>query len=139
MRIETENYAFELEDSWVNEAGFDPSIIDAQHYEAEAKKSEGKEIFLINISDINPKIRGEGIPIFNDGEVEGVFKTARERTVSILKAIMSNSTLAPVEVVNSQVEEFKYKLVHGSHRLHCSIAAGFMQITAVYGFDITNC
>lgn len=139
MRIETENYKFELDDSWVNEAGFDPLVIDAQRFDADLAYFKGKEVFLINISEIYPKIRGAGVPVFNDGEVEGVVKTARERTVSILKAIMSNSVLPPLEVVDSNKEGFKYKLVHGSHRLHCSIAAGFVKMPAVYGFDIRNC
>lgn len=138
MLVETENYKFELDNSWVNEAGFDPSVIEASHFEADADKCKGDKIFLINLSDINPKIRGEGVPIFNDGEVDGAVKTARERTVSILKAIMSNSTLPPVEVVHSNEKSFKFKLVHGSHRFHCSIAAGFVQIPAVFGFDITK-
>ena len=138
LKIENENYSFDIEGSWVKEAGFDPSIINTLCYEVSAKESKNRKIVFINISDINPKIRCEGIPIFNDGEVEGIFQTARERTVSILKAIMSNSTLPPVEVVELQPGDFKYKLVHGCHRFHCSIAAGFIHIPAICGFDINS-
>lgn len=113
MRIDIENYTFELEEEWINEAGFNPLYASAQHYEADTTKSKNKEMFLIDILEINPNIRNKGICIFNAGEVEGIEKTARERTVSILKAIMKNSKLPPVEVIDSQVEEYRYKLVHG--------------------------
>ena len=139
MRVATDNWLFEIDDSWVAEAGFDAEKVDGTHFKADPSRANGKKIFVVDISDINPNIRGEGIPIFNDGEVDGKPRTARERTVSIMKAIMSKSALPPVEVVDSQVSGYKYKLVHGSHRLHCSIAAGFSKIPAIYGFDITNC
>lgn len=139
MLVETDNYKFELDDSWINESVFNSSVISTQHYKADKNKANDKEVLFISISDIYPKIRGNGVPIFNDGEVEGVLKTAKERTVSILKAIMSNSALPPVEVVDLNEGGYKYKLVHGSHRLHCSIAAGFTQIPAIYGFDINSC
>lgn len=139
MLVETDNYKFELDQSWVDETGFNPSVIDAKHYSVDSNSANGKEILIINISDIYPKIRGEAVPIFKDGEVDDVLKTAKERTESILKAIMSNSKLPPVEIVDLNKEGYKYKLVHGSHRLHCSIAAGFTQIPAMFGFDINNC
>jgi hypothetical protein len=138
MRVATDNWQFEVDDSWLSEVDFNPEIIAERHYKADPTKSNGKEIFVVNISDINPTIRGDGIPIFNDGEVDGKFLTAKKRTVSILKAIMTKSALPPIEVVDSQVPKYKYKLVHGSHRLHCSIAAGFTEIPAIYGFDITD-
>jgi uncharacterized ParB-like nuclease family protein len=139
MKIATGNWHFEIEDSWLREAGFDCEEVLGARFNVALGKSDEKEVFSVNISDINPEIRGKGTPIFNNGTVDGKAMTARERTVSILKAIMNKSALPPIEVVDSDVTNYKYKLVHGCHRLHCSIIAGFTEVPAVYGFDIRNC
>ena len=138
MQVAGDNWRFEIDDSWLVEAGFDVESIVGTHFEVDLTRANGKDVFVAKISDINPQIRGKGTPIFNDGEVGGKAMSARERTVSILKAIMSKSALPPVEVVDSQEAGYKYNLVHGCHRLHCSIAAGFVEIPAMYGFDITK-
>ena len=139
MLLKSDNWLFEIADSWLVEAGFDAEAVDGTHYKVDPARANGKEIFVVKISDINPKIRAKGTPVFNSGEVDGIAMSARERTVSILKAIMSKSLLPPVEVIDSPLQGYRYKLVHGAHRLHCSIVAGFTEIPAIYGFDITSC
>jgi hypothetical protein len=143
MHIEKWEFNFDLSNKWLKEANYDPSKLQQNdHYKYETPP--GKEVFIINIPDICPRIRNKNTPIFNDGEVEidgqRVFKTARERTVFILKALVEKKSLSPIDVVKYEGPgPYKYKLTDGTHRLHCSIALGFEKIPAVWGFDITNC
>lgn len=135
MKINTNEISFEIPQEWIEEAGFSSEPNGKSHYEYENSET----VFLVTIADVFPKIRGENVPIFNDGESDGVFKTAKERTVSILKAIRHGTPLPPVRVVNlTDDKKYKFKLVEGCHRFHCSIAAGYEKIPADYGFDITE-
>ncbi|QSV46956.1 hypothetical protein [Geobacter benzoatilyticus] len=135
MRVNTNEISFVIPEDWVNEAGFSSEPNGKSHYEYE----NSENIFLVSVAEVFPKIRGENVPIFKGGESDGVFKTARERTVSILKAIELGVPLPPVEVVNLNGDKkYKFKLIAGCHRFHCSIAAGFEKIPAVYGFDINS-
>ena len=135
MHIKKWGYEFDLPDEWIKEAEFSPFGIEGEYY----RSLNNKDVFIVDIGDICPQIRAKEVPIFNDGEVDGVYKTARERTVSILKALAEVKTLPPIEVIKEKnCEEYKYKIIHGAHRLHCSIAAGFKKIPAVWGFDINR-
>ena len=133
MKFNSKEISFEIPQEWIDEAGFSSEPTGKFHYEFENSET----VFLVNIADVFPRIRGESVPIFKDGEVDGVFKTARERTVSILRAIRLGNPLPPVSVVNmSKDTKYKFKIVAGCHRFHCSIAAGYEMIPAVYGVDI---
>lgn len=45
--------------------------------------------------------------------------------------------MPPVEVVAAEPHSAQpLRLVHGAHRLYCSLAAGFSHVPAVFGFDI---
>jgi hypothetical protein len=133
MKFNSSEITFEIPEEWLNEARFSSEPNGRSHYEYEYSKN----VFLVSVVDIFPKIRGQDVPIFNDGESDGELKTARERTVSILKAIQLGVPLPPVKVVNLNGDKkYKFKLVEGCHRFHCSIVAGFEKIPAVYGFDI---
>lgn len=135
MRVNIYEISFEIPEDWVDEAGFSSESKGKSHYEYE----NSENIFLVSVAEVFPKIRGENVPIFKDGESDGVFKTARERTVSILKAIELRVPLPPVKVVNlTDDKKYKFKLVEGCHRFHCTIAAGFEKIPTVYGFDINS-
>ena len=135
MKVKKGEIIFELPDEWLDDAGLSSEPHGRTNYEYE----DSKDISLVSISDISPVIRGENVPIFNDGESDGVFKTARERAVSILKAIQFGATLPPVKVIDIKDDnKYKFKLVEGCHRFHCSIVAGFEKIPAVYGFDINT-
>jgi len=132
MKIEKNGFNFDLSDEWIKEANFLPF-----RYIGYYRVKSDDDFFIINIADISPNIRNEGVPIFNGGIVDDVFKTARERTVSILKAISEQLPMPPIEVLApKQNGNYLYNVSHGCHRLHCSIAAGFNKIPAVWGFDI---
>lgn len=135
MRFNFYNKEFEILEEWIVESGFTPLKQNRCHYVFD---KSNKEIFLVKIDCIWPKIRAAGVDIFKAGEVDGELISARDRTVSILKAIVDNMPLPPVKVIDFNSGQFKYKLVAGCHRLHCSIAAGFTHIPSVYDFDINN-
>ena len=134
MKIEKYGFDFDLPDEWIREADFKPF-----GYIGYYRPKSDYDCFIINIVDIFPKIRSERVPIFNNGPVDNVIKTSRERTVSILKAIAERLPMPPIEVLpRKNIGNYLYTVRHGCHRLHCSIAAGFSKIPAVYGFDIDN-
>lgn len=133
MKINANEISFEIPEEWIEEAEFSSKPNGMSHYEYENSET----VFLVSIADVFPRIRGEGVPIFKDGESDGVIKTAKERTVSILRAIKLGISLPPVKVVSMTGDtKYKFKLVEGCHRFHCSIAAGYEKIPADYGFDI---
>lgn len=135
MKVSKKEIIFEIPEEWLDEADFSFEPNGKYNYEYE----NIKDIFLVDICDISPNIRGENVPIFNDGESDGVIKTARQRTVSILRAIRLGIPLPPIKVVDLEGDsKYKFKLVEGCHRFHCSVVAGFDEIPAVYGFDINS-
>ncbi len=121
-------YNFELNDEWIKETGFTPCKVKGEHYVCNQHV-----ISIIEIKDIDHNIRTEGVPIFNDGEnEEGDCKTAKDRTTSILNALMQNDPLPPIKVEQCMAQsKFKYTIKEGAHRLHCSIAAGYTKIPAI--------
>ena len=138
MKIEVGAFNFELPDEWIEEAGFVPFGQRGDRYRFD-RSSFPKHVITIEIRNIAPTIRKNGVPIFKDGEVDGRKLTARERVVPILKAIQEGQSLPPVSIVDvKEGIEYRYKLINGCHRLHCAIAAGFPQIPAVYGIDIND-
>ena len=135
MKVNRGEISFEISDEWLDEAGFSPEPTGKSHYEYE----DSKDTFIVSICDISPSVRGGDVPVFNDGESDGEIKTARERTVSTLKAILFGIPLPPVKVVDLKGDsKYRFKLVEGCHRFHCSIVAGFEKIPAAYGFDINS-
>jgi hypothetical protein len=122
---------FVLPDEWIKGSGFIPyGQKGIQHYPIDDSKGHKRcDIFIVKISEINPNIR---TPIFKDGTVDFIERTARERTVDLLIKIQKKIPLYPITVKSSgHVKEYRYKLYEGCLRLHCSIAAGFTHIPAV--------
>ena len=95
MKVNKNEIIFEIPEEWLDEADFSFEPNGRYHYEYE----NNKDIFLVSICDVSPNIRGENVPIFNNGESDGVIKTARDRTVSILRAIRLGAPLPPIKVV----------------------------------------
>ena len=137
MRFTRGEIEFTLEDDWLDEAGLEPLSQPESHYKVIPDSSS--KIFLVAIDSVKPPKRIEGIPIFNSTEVDGKFVSARERTVSLLKAIAQGTPLPPVKVVDFEGSgKYKFKLVDGAHSFHCSIAAGHSHVPAEYGIDIND-
>lgn len=126
-----------LNDDWWVEAdmaGFMPS---SAAYPADPDAFLGQRIFEVRIDDIGPVRRAPGVGIFNNDHETGT--SAHDRVVRILQGFRSGALIPPVQVVKAKAgEDYPYKLVAGTHRLYCSLLAGFTHVPATFGFDITD-
>lgn len=124
----------ELDDSWWAEAGMSGFIPRAASYRSAVQAAGERDVFNVPIELIGPVHRSAGVAIFNADRDTG--RSARERIVALLRGFVDDVPLPPVEVVSVEsASGYRYKLVHGAHRLYCSIAAGFTEVPAVQGFD----
>ena len=80
IKIRRLGFDFEIENDWLVEANLIRKDRSGENYNS----TYDPLLFLVRMENICPKIRREGLPIFIDGKVNGIIKTARERTVSIL-------------------------------------------------------
>lgn len=124
--------SYEINNEWLVEAGALGFKASREFYRA---KPIDKEVLIVSIESVEPlteraRIRG----IFCDDEAEGV--SAKERVVRILRWFVADDEVEPVEIVESDCEGYKYKLVAGCHRFHCAHAVGFKSVPATKGFDI---
>lgn len=105
----------------------------ARAYAVDSRAVGDRSIFEVSIEDVREVKRHRGVGVFNDSEEA----SARERVVSILRGFMAGAKIPPVEVVcEPPGSRYRYKLVNGTHRFYCSLAAGFSHVPAVKGFDI---
>src|SRR6266852_6251262 len=124
----------ELDDSWWAEAQMAAFVPSGRAYRVDLTAAKDQAVVEARIDEIGPIRRRPGVGIFNNNEV----KTARERVLCILKGFRTGAAIPPVELVDAPAgSPFRYKLVAGTHRLYCSLAAGFSHVPAVEGFDIT--
>ena len=132
MELKHHELTVQFSDDWWAEAGmigFKPS---SAAYRSDPGAFPARQIFEVRIDEIGPVQRAPNVGIFNDSPKA----TARERVVAILQGFRSGAAIPPVEVVEAASSgAHPYKLVHGSHRLYCSLAAGFTHVPAVEGFD----
>lgn len=129
MKIKHHDLLDDLDDAWWAEAGmldFKPST-SAYHTDPH-KFQSAFEVRIENIAPVGMARRKIGI--FRDSIDEG--RTARERVLYILRAFHSGAALEPVEVVRGQPGCLhQYELYNGTHRLYCSLAAGFVKVPAI--------
>jgi ParB-like chromosome segregation protein Spo0J len=59
----------------------------------------------------------------------GPFGLDDSRMVKVLREIARREEIWPVEIV--ETESGEYRLKHGTHRFHASVAAGFSHIPAI--------
>jgi len=124
----------ELDDAWWAEAQMIGFVPVARAYRSNSHAAKGQAIVEVSITDIGPVRRKPGVGIFNNNQE----KTARERVISILSGFRIGTAIPPIEIVDAPAgSAFRYKLTAGTHRLYCSLAAGFIHAPAVEGFDIT--
>lgn len=134
MKLVHHGMTIELPDDWWAEAGMIGFVPRSSSYRADERVSH-RRVFQVAINDIAPVRRAPGIGIFNDSHDTGI--SARERVVSLLRGFRNDDDIPPVEVVPApEGSAYLFKLTHGTHRLYCSLAAGFTQVPAVIGFDI---
>jgi hypothetical protein len=133
MIITHHGLTIELLDEWWAEAGMIGFVPNFKAYRPDQSLFENQQIQDVCIDDVGPVCRSSGVGIFNDSS-EGI--SARERVVSILRGFRSGAALPPVKIIeNQQGHPHLYKLVDGTHRFYCSLAAGFTHVPAVRGFD----
>ena len=124
----------ELDDAWWAEAQMAGFVAPSTAYRVDLAAAKGQAVFEARIDEVGPVRRNAGVGIFNTNDT----KTARERVVSILTGFRTGAAIPPIELVTApRGSGFRYKLTAGTHRLYCSLAAGFSHVPAMQGFDIT--
>ncbi len=127
-------FVCELDDAWWKEAGMEGFVPKNPAYRVDRNQAEGKKILEININEVQCVIRNQGTNIFNDSEEEG---TAKTRVIRILRGFIADSAIPPVKIASEPAgSDYPYRLVHGTHRFYCSVAADFTHVPAIFGFDI---
>ena len=126
------NLNFEFKREWLEASNmtlFKPS----SDFYSYASVDDGREVHIVNILDIAPcEQRAVLKGVFCDQNSEN---TARDRVTSILKGFRDKQTIEPIEIKPYQGGKgYKYKMYHGSHRFHCSIAVGYTHIPVVYSW-----
>jgi hypothetical protein len=133
MKLVHHDLEVELPDEWWAEAGMLGFVAASSTYPTDAGLCKGQEIRAIFIEDIAPVQRAEGVGIFNDSVEDG---SAKDRVLHILRGFRQGVPIPPVEIVEGgSLSNHRYKLVHGYHRLYCSLAAGFTHVPTIEGFD----
>lgn len=133
MKITHHGLTEDLPDEWWAEAGMVDFVPHSRAYRTDQRAFGDQQILEVRIDDVGPVCRDIGVSVFNDSS-EGI--PARERVLSILRGFRLAETLPPVEIIEDQKgHPHRYKLVDGTHRLYCSLAAGFTHVPAVQGFD----
>jgi hypothetical protein len=120
-------YDFEIDPNWI--AALDYTFANEKHYRS-YQEFDAKPVQIVNITQINHKMRDAGTPIFNEKKE----LTAKERTVKILCGFDNGEKIKPVFLYREQgVDECTnlFKLCNGCHRVHCSIVYGFKCVPAV--------
>ena len=130
MRIRHHDSLTDLDDAWWEEAGMLGFSSSASAYRVDPNAFAGREINEVFIHDIGQVgEQRQTIGIFRDCIDTG--RTARERVLYILSGFRSGAALPPVEIARDQHGCHPYRLTHGTHRLYCSLAAGFLKIPTV--------
>jgi hypothetical protein len=55
----------------------------------------------------------------------------KDRMVSVLQDIALRREIWPIEIIEGASGDYRYRLHHGAHRFHASVAAGFSHIPAI--------
>ena len=136
MKFRHHDLEIELPDKWWSEAGMSQFAVSTPSYITDEKFCRGRVMRQVRIDHIGPVHRAIGVGIFNDSEDEG---SAQDRVTRILRGFLLNQPIPPVEVVeNDSSSAYPFELTHGSHRLYCSLAAGFTHVPAIEGFDFNS-
>lgn len=130
MILRHHGFEIELDDAWWTEAGMESFVPTSLTYTVNSSGASSSSILYVLIEDIAPVRRNLGINIFNANENTG--QTARERVLWILNGFVLGDEIPPVEIVRELEESpHQYRLKDGTHRLYCSLAAGFTHVPAV--------
>jgi hypothetical protein len=131
MRLLHHGSEIELDDDWWAEAGMVGFVPKSKTYCVDLAFSD-RVSEMICIQDVSFVRRAPGVGIFNDSVEDG---TAHDRVVRILRGFQPGDAIPPVEIVEDDSGQHRYRLVNGAHRLYCSLAAGFTHVPAIKGID----
>lgn len=131
MRFKHRDVEYVLPDEWWDESGIQSA---SQHaFVSGPSPWPNLPVFELAVDDIRPVVRKASHGVFNDN-IE--FGTAHDRVVRILRGFCNRSAIPPIEVASLRSDlPPRYKLMHGAHRLYCSIAAGYSHVPAVEVID----
>ena len=130
MRLKHHGLEIELDSAWWAEAGMEDFAPTSRTYSVDSSAAGDHRIFEVSIEDVREVSRTPGVGVFNDNEQ----MSARERVLQILRGFNTGTKIAPVKVVcEPPGSRYRYKLVNGTHRFYCSLAAGFSHVPAVEG------
>ena len=128
MRCFHRDFKFELSDEWWDEAGMRGFIPAQKSYYADLKAFLGWTVYEIRVDEVEPVRRQLSHGVFNDDAETG--RSAKDRVLDILRGFTNGAAIPPVDVIQVQGADYRYKLTHGAHRFYCSVAAGFSYIPA---------
>ena len=119
-----ESIAYEIPNEWLIETG--ANIYKPTMKAYSAILNDEFPTIIISFSDVFAPIRNPGVKWF-----------VKERMVSILKSLVSDTPLPPIEV-HKKVGEEKYRVKDGFHRFYASAALGFESLPVLVRpyFDI---
>jgi len=133
VRFKHHDAEYELPDDWWNEAGMRASLLSGSSYVGAPSQWPKLQVFELAINDVQPVLRQGSHGVFNDNPE---FGTAHDRVVQILKGFRDRTSIPPIEVARlPSPQSPQFKLIHGVHRLYCSIAVGFSHVPAVEVVD----
>jgi hypothetical protein len=133
MRFSHHNIEYVLPDEWWNEAGMRAGLMTGRSYVSGPSPWPKLPVFELAVSDLQPVLRQGSHGVFNNNPE---FGTAHDRVVQILRGFREQSSIPPIEVARlPPIQSPQFKLIHGAHRLYCSIAAGFSHVPAVEVVD----
>jgi hypothetical protein len=116
---------FSIPEEWLTEAAIHRFQRKSQAF---ASEDDPRPISIIPIADIKPFDRSRRVPLSHGG-----FDQAR--MISLLRGIVAGAKLPPIEVTERNSGSYRYRLIHGAHRFHASVIAGFTHIPAVPGWE----
>jgi hypothetical protein len=132
MRLLHGDFAFELSDDWLMEAGMDGFVPTSRSFRVD--RNAFPRCYNVQINAVKPVRRDLSHGVFGDDADRGL--GAKDRAIKILRGFLNDDFIPPVEVVRMPSGSgHQFRLVHGAHRFYLSIAAGFTEIPAVDGFD----
>jgi hypothetical protein len=136
MKIEHYGVSDELPDDWWAEAEMIDFLPIHRTYRVSPDDAQDPtfcEVCILDIAPLGPM--RQNIGIFRDDICNGI--PARERVLKILRGFKNGDAIGAVPVLPTDFgSPYKFRLTDGTHRLYCSLAAGFTHIPTIKGIAI---
>jgi hypothetical protein len=129
MVIKHHDLEVPLDDRWREDAGMSGFTPSSSAYRVDTSAFIDRQVRLIAIQDIAQFLRSPGVPIFKDDPSERI--SGARRVMNILLGFVADKAVPPIVVTTLRGGPYRFKPIHGAHRLYCSLAAGFTHIPTV--------